>query len=105
MKISIKKQIKEIIKQFNFVKVANVMKYLDWGWASCSDNVPKVEELKTYAEESLWRVAKDKSGFSSGGFRFSIDSDNCLSMEFIITEWDGYSSWDSNVIFKPYKEK
>ena len=51
------KRIKEIINEFDFDKVRNVMSFLDWRWRG-QRNVPSIQELIQTAEEQLTRLCE-----------------------------------------------
>ena len=52
------KRIKETINEFDFDKVRNVMKFLDWRWAG-KRQPPSTTELIQTAEEKLTRLCKE----------------------------------------------
>lgn len=83
----------EMISQFNFYKVREVMRFLDWKWWPNLDDVPTVTEMKNCVH-TLYRSAKNagsKMGelvsVSSGGFTVTVDrKNNTAILQFIIEE-------------------
>lgn len=72
----------EMISQFNFYKVREVMRFLDWKWWTNPNDVPTVTEMKN-AVYSLYRSAKNSSPTAgatstveSGGFVVTVDRKN-----------------------------
>lgn len=94
-KISRKKQIKKILEHFDFSKVHRVMTLLNWKWLDIG--TPDIKKLKDTAKDLLERA---DSVISTGGFKASIDDDNCLQLEFVISDFCGYDYFDDDTIFK-----
>lgn len=90
-------KIAEILENFDFEKVHNVMTFLNWKWATSKHGVPKYYELIKSAEKMLndaYKVAIDNDSdfiVSSGGFSAYAEwiSDEYieLSLEFILEEY------------------
>ena len=61
----------EIMEQFDFELVANVMNHLDWRWASTKSNIPTIEEIKATAAEMLNHAWSDLDAqeFNAEGWR------------------------------------
>jgi hypothetical protein len=95
----------DILTEFDFEKVREVMVALDWKWASTHPSVPSIKDLKDTARYLLIKVynlRKDKYNdthpevpvqVATGGFRaiaLSNDSGEVdfLKLEFVITEWE-----------------
>jgi hypothetical protein len=90
----------DIINNFDFQKVHNVMKYLDWAWYPYG--TPTVDELRFAARERIESVIKNclldaKSDqeyiSSSGGLKATVIKNDYgqitfLELEFILTSWD-----------------
>ena len=90
----------DCLDEFDFERVHEVMNFLDWKWADCSE-VPDVLALRrncrTYLQEVI-RCAlerKDSGGeyiMASGGFRYEAklypDDFLWIRMSFTIEDWD-----------------
>ena len=63
---AIQEQIDEIMDTFDFDKVHDVMKFLDWRWQR-AEEPPDIYEIKQEARERLKQAAKS-GGSSTGGF-------------------------------------
>lgn len=82
----------EILNEFDFNKVKQVMDYLEWTWYD-TDGVPNIKEMKN----SCWRLfehvlsrylnSKSKCIISSGGFKITLFKEYIL-LEFIVAELD-----------------
>jgi hypothetical protein len=95
--------INEVLVHFDFEKVHQTMKALNWKWAE--EGVPTVKSLRESAEERMNCAAKqvlDKNNTehhdigwisSSGGLKAMAWRDENynlarIQLEFIVTEWD-----------------
>ena len=103
MKSKKKKQIDDIIENFNFEKVEKIMTLLAWTWFRSPSGVPTIEELKRQSKKMLKDVyehaeSNDDSSISlrTGGFRAQatsfIDGDISLSLSFEVATWDNAKS-------------
>ena len=96
--------INEVLAHFDFEKVNEVMKAINWTWAGYK-GVPSIKDLKESAEERLQNVIDQvlspnntehyEIGWISatGGFKATAwkHKDNTLAriqLEFIVTDWD-----------------
>lgn len=88
-----------IIEDFDFTKVHNVMKYMNWEW--CSEGVPSIEKLKECVIELLERAYNGyfERGngecyyLATGGFEASYMYDNnedCFELKFVLESVDNY---------------
>lgn len=85
----------EMVSQFNFYKVREVIRFLDWKWWTNPDDVPTVTEMKN-AVYSLYQSAKNSSPIvgatstvESGGFVVTVDRRNKTAiLRFCIEESD-----------------
>lgn len=83
----------EMISQFNFYKVREVMRFLDWKWWTNPNDVPTVTEMKVSVYQ-LYLSAKNSSSkkgkpvsVSSGGFTVTVDRKNHTAiLQFVIEE-------------------
>jgi hypothetical protein len=81
--------IKYIVDNFNFNKVYNVMKFVDWKWYNTKSqgmDVPTINDMKTVVIQLLNNVYiedDDVFAMTSGGFRASKYEDH-LELEFIL---------------------
>lgn len=91
----IDQMISDVLDDFNFNEVHDVMKFLDWKWyRNGVEEVPNLYQLIKQAESLLRDVAKhygDKKSHvvETGGFRATLD-DDCLGLDFILTESTSY---------------
>jgi hypothetical protein len=93
-----KELIDRIIANFDFGKVHEAMKALNWRWGSVG-GVPSIGVLVTRAQELLHDVSNMDIGCSikTGGFKAKkIESDDYgdgLELEFILTSQEYYEKW------------
>ena len=92
LEYKIRDNFSEALERFDFSKVYNVMKYLDWTW--CGEKTPPyliqmiatVKELFEIAikdfEETVWT--------SSGGFTVRIYGKGRVEIQFVIEESESY---------------
>lgn len=101
-----KKMIKNIIKNFDFDKVSEVMNCLNWVWVTnkttWDSNIPTKDELiqtAKYCLKSAYKQAKENKIIdvtficATGGFKASAvfggsGKVDFLQLEFIITGWE-----------------
>lgn len=83
---SFNKKVAEVISTFDFIRVKQVMEYLNWNWAGF-DGTPGEEALIQKATDLLEEV-RNKPGevCGSGGFRASCKENGTLSLKFVLTE-------------------
>ena len=90
MEKSMEDKIEEIIEHFDFEKVLDVMKHLDWKWSIGNENrTPNIPELKSRARDVLQDVVDDQHTFwsiSTGGFCARKQKNN-LELVFQLTRW------------------
>lgn len=86
--------IDEILDQFDFQKVKEVMDALNWTWAiGTESHVPDIPELRKKAREMLWDSIRSKDRMiSGGGFVAEKEDDDTLELRFEVTAWN---TWDS----------
>ena len=94
-----KKEIKGILDNFDFVKVMEVMDFLNWTWVK-GDNryFPDISDLKKCARSLLVEAVsegekKHKNFFISvGGFEvdffYTKEEVNILQLRFVIEHWE-----------------
>lgn len=81
--------VKNILENFNFKRVYDVMKLLDWGWHIPEKDclyIPTVEALKRAAYQHLKEAFDQKRTISTGGFTYGFD-DGHLFLDFTIEAW------------------
>ena len=88
----IKRQFEQLLKDFDFNTVHNMMKQLNWQWATCG-GVPTVDELEQAARELFADAVfdcfcnnKNNITISMGGLEFSIENngdDIYMDLKFI----------------------
>ena len=89
-------KIQDIMEDFDFQKVHDVMTYLDWKWAMSKHGVPTIDELKNEANRLLIDACVEKNCVSTGGFRAVYeecspgDPDPYIGLEFIVEECEGF---------------
>ena len=93
--------IKEIIENFDFEKVAKVMKFLDWTYWD-SKETPSVGKLVISAQnqlsEAFDKCCSNKCAFATGTGGFSAlgeynkETQTCdyLELSFKLTSWEAY---------------
>jgi len=96
----------DIINNFDFQKVHDVMKYLDWTWYS--KGIPTVDDIRFSARERIESVIKnclldanpnEEYFVSSGGLKATAIKDDYgqitfLQLEFVIVSWDLNDPYD-----------
>lgn len=91
-----RKEIQEIIEEFNFEKVLDVMSYLDWRW---NGELPTYGKLMVEAyrllELAYSECERGKKDFdvSTGGFSadaYYDGGDIKLRLAFVLTSWDNF---------------
>jgi hypothetical protein len=96
----------DIINNFDFQKVHDVMKYLDWTWYS--KGIPTVDDIRFSARERIESVIKnclldanpnEEYFVSSGGLKATAIKDDYgqitfLQLEFVIVRWDLNDPYD-----------
>ena len=96
-------KIQDILEDFNFQKVHDVMKQLDWKWAMTKYGVPTIDELKSEAKRLLIDACVEHTCVATGGFRAVYeagetpdDPDTYIALEFIIEECEGFVDDDND---------
>lgn len=90
----VEERLDSIMDNFNFERVYNVMKAIDWKWVKkdSSYGVPTVDEIKEKAANLLWNlVNSDVNLISTGGLEVSKDfsdyDDPFIQLKFVVEEW------------------
>ena len=86
--------IEDILDEFDFSKVQQVMEHLDWTWHD-SDGVPTLGQLRK-AARSLMKICIDYEEYTtaSGGFwvqKRTFDGDPFYRLMFVVAEWDNHN--------------
>ena len=95
-----KMKIQNIMEDFDFKKVHNVLEQLDWKWTSTKPGVPTIDEMKCEAKRLLIDACIEKTCIATGGFRAVYeecsqgDPDPYIGLEFIIEECEGFVDED-----------
>ena len=96
-------KIQDILEDFNFQKVHDVMEQLDWKWAMTKYGVPTIDELKREAKRLLIDACIEHTCVATGGFRAVYeagetpdDPETYIALEFIIEECEGFVDDDSD---------
>jgi len=83
------KQIKRIMKHFDFEKVHKCMVALNWEWGFRGSGVPSIERLREHAENMLHDMEDvDDRCCRCGGFRVTIRQ-GLLELLFEVDSWRG----------------
>ena len=99
MTITQQQLIDEILDQFDFEKVKEVMDALDWKWGmgkwgtGTEALVPDIPELRKQSREMLWDLVHSKNRMiKTGGLVVEKHDDGTLELRFEVTAWN---TWDS----------
>jgi hypothetical protein len=99
MTITQQELVDELLDQFDFEKVKEVMDALDWKWGMARWGtgtealVPDIPELRKQAREMLWELIRSKNRMiKMGGLVVEKDDDDTLELRFEVTSWN---TWDS----------
>lgn len=77
----------QIDENFNWDRVYQSMKLLDWTWGMGADaSIPSVAMLKKKAKRLCKDAFVDRQTYSTGGFSAQVD-EGMLSLSFILEEW------------------
>ena len=93
--------VEDILENFDFECVHDVMKYLNWEWKPCN-GVPTIYQLIKYARKLLESVAEsyNKEGqyhcTCCGGFNASCNESGDLELAFYIAEYGSISYFFDN---------
>ena len=74
--------IKDIMENFDFIKVYKVMEYLKWEWYGCN-GVPSIYLLFNKAEALLKEAYAKNTTIAYGGFMASMENGS-LSLSFVL---------------------
>jgi len=92
-----KKEIaREILQQFDFVKVYKVMDYLNWTWESHGDYAPTVGEIYQLAESLIFELlnSEEATSIATGGFRVYKEDEGLIALTFELDSVHSYESED-----------
>jgi hypothetical protein len=102
MTITQQQLIDEILDQFDFEKVKEVMDALNWTWGmGTKAHVPDIPELRKLSREMLWDLIRSKGQMiQAGGLVVEKDDDDTLELRFEVTAWNTCFSFppDTKVI-------
>lgn len=93
-------KIDNIMENFDFDEVADVMEHLKWCWAGAENGVPNVMEIRNSAERLLIDAAYEKTTVATGGLRAVYEKDEedpddpFIQLEFILTDCEGFDEDD-----------
>lgn len=94
---NLQRKVDDIMLNFDFEKVHDVMDHLDWRWLGDS-TPPSKETLRRAARELLEGACSERTDISTGGFRAvysedgTDDDDPYLGLEFIVEDCEGFTS-------------
>ena len=82
-----KKAIEEIMNEFDFERVHDVMDFLDWDWGFMG--VPSVDIIKKEAKRLMQDLCNGSSGYiATGGFWVYIHrKEHILNLMFAVEDW------------------
>lgn len=81
-------KVDEIVDNFDFERVHEVMESLNWGWAQSEGRVPEIAEMKTFVRNLFLDLYKYESNqVSCGGFVAEKDEDDELELSFVVANW------------------
>lgn len=91
-KEKIEKMVDEVMDGFDFVKVHNVIKFLDWKWDLGGwMDVPSIYLLAATARSLLTTAAahlgEEYFCVGTGGFTASVECETELMLRFHVAEW------------------
>ncbi len=78
-------QVEEVLGEFDFDRVHQVMESLAWTWANL-DRVPTKADLMAEGRRLLSELDGKPGVLGSGGLRASYKEDGTLSLKFILCE-------------------
>ena len=93
-------KIQNIMEDFDFKRVHDVMEHLDWKWAMTKYGTPTLDELKSEAKRLLIEACIERNCIATGGFRAVYeegtpdDPEPFIGLEFIIEECEGFVEED-----------
>jgi len=91
-----REKIADILRDFDFKKVHDVMHFLDWKWMSTKNRVPSVDEIRSEAHRLLVDAANEKTCIATGGLRAVYekgdenDPEPFIGLEFIVEDCEGF---------------
>jgi|APGre2960657505_1045072.scaffolds.fasta_scaffold05809_6 hypothetical protein len=96
--VSRSRQIEAILSHFDFDKVKKTVDALYWEWDTLED-VPSMADLKMHGRLLLSRVSLNNTPLIVNGFEATIKHNNCLSLKFIVSSWNGRCSFSKDIAF------
>ena len=77
----------QIEENFEWNKVYQVMKLLDWTWGLDADaSIPSVDMLKSEARRLCYYAHEEQTNISTGGFYAQAYEDG-ISLSFVLENW------------------
>ncbi len=93
------KEIENILDEFDFHRVQQAMKALDWKYHDTEEDVTSIGELRRMARSMLMSAysAVDSpemtmgcGGFEATRYMYVGDPKKYLALKFVVTEWNNY---------------
>lgn len=88
-------QIDEIMEEFDFEKVRNVMLHLKWRWLY--EGIPSVEDIKEESRrllvdsyDSCYKHEQDNCSIGCGGLKATYHMNRGFNLEFILESWETF---------------
>lgn len=77
--------IDDIMKNFDFQRVRDVMVFLRWSWTT-TNGIPMIDEIRHFAKEILIKAYNENTCVSSCGFE-ACYIDGTLGLKFVLSSW------------------
>ena len=93
------KEVEDILDEFDFKRVQDTMKALDWAYFDSDDKYPSIGELRRMARRLLQNAyhadvcpewTTGSGGFEATRHMYIGDDKKYLSLKFVVTEWNNY---------------
>jgi hypothetical protein len=88
--------IDDILDEFDFGKVMQVMEHLDWKWGGISSppEVPSLGQLRKRARSLMkYCIGHDEYVTATGGFHVrkeTFEGQPYYQLQFVVTDWNNY---------------
>ncbi len=86
-KAPLSEQIEYIMAHFDFARVVDVMKTLNWTWYYTDPATPTIDQCRELARQMLVSTTLENSYNHSGGFQAVIDQWGQLQLNFVIEDF------------------
>jgi hypothetical protein len=91
LEIKLRGNFEKALNDFNFVKVHDVMNYLDWTWGGNEHNPSQKQMIVAVEELFEHAIERSSQEFThvyhySGGFRVTIYNNGKVNIQFVVEE-------------------